>query len=75
MEIGKIIAVVMFAGVWEGIFGAGSFGGTLGIGCIFFGLGQTLEWIGLSSQISFYIASGGFLIVMVYMCIDGRRVR
>ena len=75
MEIFIFIAFTLFALVWDGIFGEGSFVVTIGIGGLFFGLGQFLKWIGLSSQISFYIATGGFLIVIVYMRIDDRRFR
>ena len=69
------IVFILFVLVWDGIFGEGSFVVTIGICGLFVGIAQLLRWIGLSSQISFYIATGGFLIVIVYMHIHDRRFR
>ena len=73
---GILIAIILFVLVWDGIFGKDSFIGTLCMGGLFFGMGQgLLKWVGLPPDISFNIATGGFLIVVVYMHIHDRRLR
>jgi hypothetical protein len=71
-----LIIFIVFVCVWDGIFGKDSFVGTMCMGGLCYGMGQTLmKWVGMPPDISFNIATVCFVIVVVYMHIHDRRLR